>query len=171
MLGIVRGHRGALKVDSELGKGTTMRVLFPCTDQSLEVIAKNEPEAFDWQGSGTILVVDDEETVRAVAKTMLETKGFSVLTANDGREALEIAQQHDDIVAVLLDMTMPHLGGEDTFRELRQLSPDLKVVMMSGYNERDVTSRFPEKRLAGFIQKPFKQKALLGKLREVLGDS
>lgn len=169
VLGIVRGHQGAMKVYSQPRRGTTMKVLFPCSDQPLQPLEKNESLSVDWRGSGTILVVDDEETVRTVAKQMLEHWGFTVLTATDGRAAVRVFRSHmDEIKAVLLDMTMPHLGGEETFRELRRLKSDVRVAMMSGYNEQDVTSRFAGKGLAGFIQKPFGQRALAEKMQEVL---
>lgn len=167
VLGIMRGHQGAFKVYSQVGKGTTMKVLIPCTDQPLEALS--EPSAENhWTGSGTVLVVDDEETVRTVTKQMLEQRGFTVITANDGKEAIEVFRSHvDETDVVILDLTMPRLGGEDTFRELRRLKSDVKVVMMSGYNEQDVTSRFSGKGLAGFIQKPFGQRTLAEAIRGV----
>ena len=171
VLGIVRGHQGAMKVYSHVKRGTTMKCLLPSSDQPLQPIDKGESIVVGWRGSGTILVVDDEETVRTVAKRMLEHWGFDVLTATDGRAALRVFRaQQDEIKFVLLDMTMPHMGGEETFRELRRIKPSVRVAMMSGYNEQEVTSRFAGKGLAGFIQKPFGQRALAEKIQEVLGD-
>ena len=173
-LGIVRGHKGALKIYSEVDKGTTFKVLFPANelpDNGFTARRKNETEGKGWHGSGTVLVADDEETVCAVGKQMLERMGFSVLTAPDGREALKVFREHtDEIVCVLLDLTMPHMDGEETFRAMRRLHPGVTVILCSGYNEQDATQRFAGKGLAGFIQKPYNMAALREKLTEVLRD-
>ncbi len=109
-----------------------------------------------------ILIVDDEEAVREVASLMLKRFGFDILTAGDGIEALEVYKENgSDIVMVLLDMTMPHMGGEETFTELRRINPDVRVLLCSGYNEQDATSHFTGKGLAGFIQKPFQLEKLV----------
>ena len=172
VLGIVRGHRGALKIYSEVGKGTTFKILFPANelpDNGFAVRRKDQAEGKDWRGSGTVLIVDDEETVCAVGKQILERMGFSVLTAPDGREALKVFREHaDEIVCVLLDLTMPHMDGEEAFREMRYLHPDVTVILCSGYNEQDATQRFAGKGLAGFIQKPYNMAVLREKLVEVL---
>jgi two-component system, cell cycle sensor histidine kinase and response regulator CckA len=103
---------------------------------------------------------------------MLEVFGFRVLTACDGRDALEVFHQNrDDIVCVILDLTMPHMDGEQAFRELRRIKPDLRVIVSSGYNEQDVAQRFVGKGLAGFIQKPYKVSELGEKMREVFEPS
>jgi PAS domain S-box-containing protein len=173
VLGIVRGHKGALKIDSEVGKGTALKVLFPASEPAengFAVRRKAEVEGKDWRGSGTVLIADDEETVRAVSKQMLERMGFGVLTARDGREALKVLGEHaGEIVCVLLDLTMPHMDGEEAFREMRRLHPGVVVILCSGYNEQDATQRFAGKGLAGFIQKPYRSDGLRAKLREVLG--
>ena len=117
-----------------------------------------------------MLVVDDEETVRTVAKGMLQTAGFDVLTTTDGREAVEVFREHaDEITLVLLDMTMPYMSGEETFREIRRIKSDAPVILSSGYDEQEVTNRFAGKGLAGFIQKPYQYKALVKKIRSILG--
>ena len=124
-LGIVRGHKGAIKISSQSGQGTTFRVLLPCSTKEVEGSRSTAPASESWSGSGLILVVDDEESARTFAKRLLERHGFSVVTARDGREAIEVFQARcDEIVAVVLDLTMPRMGGEETFRELRRLSPD-----------------------------------------------
>ncbi len=172
VLGIVRGHKGVLKITSEVGKGTTFKVLFPANelhDNGFAVQRKGEAEGKDWCGSGTVLIADDEETVCTVGKQMLERLGFSVLTAPDGREALKVFREHaDEFVCVLLDLTMPHMDGEEAFRAMRRLHPDVPVILCSGYNERDATQRFAGKGLAGFIQKPYNMTTLREKLAEVL---
>lgn len=170
-LGIIRGHEGAIKVYSELGKGTTMKFLIPASsarpDPSAQGSGKEASKS--WRGEGAVLLVDDEETVLAVGKRLLEASGFSVFTARDGREALDVFKKHEEaIVLVLLDLTMPHMDGEETYRELRRLRHDVRVILSSGYNQQEVISRFSGKGLAGFIQKPYRLAELKEKIRGVL---
>ncbi len=163
VLGIVRGHNGAINIYSEVGKGTSFKVLFPVGNKQGEVITKKmvNGDSEEWRGRGTVLFVDDEETVLLVGQRMLESLGFSVLTAADGRLALEVYQEHmDEIDCVLLDLTMPHLDGEATFRQIRLLNANAKVILCSGYNEIEATTHFAGKGLVGFIQKPFNLKSL-----------
>lgn len=172
VLGIVRGHRGAIKVYSELGKGTTFKLLLPVSGKTAGQHAGPMTNDGTWNGTGTILLVDDEETIRALGKDMLQELGFTVLTASDGREALDVfTMNSNEIVCVILDLTMPRLDGEQTFRELRRIKPDVRVIMSSGYNEQEVTQKFVGKGLAGFIQKPYKMMEVSRKLHEVFGVS
>ena len=169
VLGIVRGHGGALKIYSQPQRGSTFKVLFPASQQAVEESVGPSAREQEWHGSGVILVVDDEETVRITTKLILEKLGFTVLTAEDGRAALEVFRSRvDEIVAVLLDLTMPHLDGEETFRELRRIRPDVRVILCSGYNEQETTNRFAGKGLAGFIQKPYGVRPRGEKMRQVL---
>ena len=173
VLGIVRGHRGALRVDSAPGRGTTFQVLFPSGEtagpsrEALEGgLTMPEPS---WHGTGTILVVDDEEAVRTVARMALERFGFEVLTADDGPAALEVFTAHADrIVAVLLDLTMPQMSGEEVFQELHRLRPDVPVILSSGFNEQDAVTGPPGAGPAAFVQKPYRPLELIDKLRAVL---
>ena len=172
VLGIVRGHKGAIRVYSEKGRGTTFKLLFPAA--AVPAAEERTPAgAAAVDGGGRlVLVVDDEPTVRAVAAKMFECLGFAVLTAADGAEALEIfAERGEEIWCVLLDLTMPRMDGEETFRELRRLKKDVRVLMASGYNEQEVSQRFVGKGLAGFIQKPFQLKELREALARLMGDS
>jgi PAS domain S-box-containing protein len=156
VLGIVRGHRGAIKVYTEVGKGSTFKVLFPATSQAAESLNDAVSAPTRWRGGGLLLLVDDEETVRAIGKKILERLGFEVLTAADGRQALEVFRaQADQIAGVVLDLTMPHMDGEETFRELRRIRAGVRVILSSGYSEQDAVQRFAGKGLAGFIQKPY----------------
>jgi two-component system, cell cycle sensor histidine kinase and response regulator CckA len=169
VLGIVRGHKGAIKVYSERDKGTTLKVILPASAKSAAAGPADTPHATAWRGSGTALVVDDEESVRGLAAHMLEMMGFTVLTASDGREGLEVYRREADRIRfVLLDMTMPHLDGSETFREMRRIRDGVKAILTSGYNEQAATGGFAGKGLASFIQKPYRYEDLLHVVRSVL---
>ena len=163
--GIVRSHQGALKVESEPGRGTVFKVFFPACAEKAAPSGAVADELPAWHGEGCVLLVDDEESIRVASRRMLERLGFDVLTAGDGLRALEIfAAEGARITAVLLDLTMPHMDGEETFRELRRLRPDAHVILSSGYSEHDVVQRFAGQGLAGFVGKPY----TVAKLRTVL---
>jgi CheY-like chemotaxis protein len=169
VLGIVRGHRGAVKVYSEPGVGTSVKVLLPASGLPAQKPQYDSGKVQKPLGHGTILVIDDEKVVRNLAKDILCRSGFRVLLACDGQEGVDVFRENaDDIVAVLLDMTMPRLSGEETFRELRRIRTGVPVILSSGYNEQDATERFAGKGLAGFIQKPYDAAELRQRLREVL---
>lgn len=165
--GIVYGHQGAVKIYSEVGKGSTFKVLLPAQEAAEKQGIKESPDG-DFRhlwGDGIVLIVDDEDTVCDIAKEMLEELGASVLIASDGNQAIELFEKNcEKIVCVLLDLTMPGLDGTQVFHEMRRIKPDVKVILSSGYNEQDATQRFVGEGLAGFIQKPY----TLAKLREKL---
>jgi len=157
VLGIVRVHKGSVKVYSEPNRGSTFKILFPAASKDIELEPPVESVSKKWKGEGTILVIDDEETVRSVTKRLLEVTGFKVLIAKDGTEGIEIFRKNtSEIIGILLDLTMPYLSGEETFCELRRIKENIKVILMSGYTEQDATNRFAGKGLTGFIQKPFR---------------
>jgi PAS domain S-box-containing protein len=168
VLGIVRGHSGAIKVYTELKQGTSFKVLLPAVDGKIAVSAIDAVSK-ELKGSGLVLVVDDEETVRSVARSILERAGYSVVEATDGQDAVQkFLAQKDKVRVVVLDLTMPHLDGDACFREMRRIREDVRVLMTSGYNEQDVVSRFTGKGLAGFLQKPFTQHQLLTAITTIL---
>lgn len=168
--GIVRGHKGVIKIYSQPGKGTTFKVFLPVTDQParLSVAAP----AVTKGGGELVLVVDDEDIIRRTAKSMLERHGYTVIVAEDGQRGLEIFKiVYDKVAAVLLDMTMPVLSGEETFSRLKEIRPDVKVLLSSGYNESEAIRRFTGKGLAGFIQKPYSSTALIEKLDAIIKEA
>ncbi|HWZ90229.1 MAG TPA: response regulator [Polyangiaceae bacterium] len=166
VMGIVRGHKGAIKVYSSPAKGTTFKVFFPAAEGSA---VRPAPEVMSFRGEGVALVVDDDQGVREAASRLLEFFGFRVLQAVDGRHGTEVFRQHHgEIVVVILDMTMPEMNGEETFREIRRVRSDVPVILTSGYNEIEATRRFTAKGLAGFLQKPFTPKELTRKLAVAL---
>lgn len=163
-------HRGAITVESEPGKGTAFRLLIPATGGTpVEPAEKNDPAP--WRGSGLVLVVDDEPTVRAVTIRALRLFGFETIEANDGFEGVESFREHaDEIRCVLLDMTMPRMNGEETFIAMKEIRPDARILLMSGYAEQEVADRFKDRGLSGFIQKPYELGALRDALQEALED-
>jgi len=167
VLGIVRSHKGALKVYSTVGSGTTFKVLFPVSSQPLT----SHPglAAGSLAGSGTVLIADDEATVRETARHTLERYGYSAVAVEDGAKAVEQYRKQGNVIKlVLLDLTMPVMNGEQALREMQRINPGVRVLLSSGYNEVEAVQRFAGKGLAGFIQKPYTSAALAEKVKEVL---
>jgi len=165
--GIVRGHKGALHVQSEPGRGSTFRLVLPRAIQPPDAPPPPSTAPTTWKGKGNALVVDDEEALRMVAARMLEKLGFTVTVASNGQEALEKFRAPGvKFDVVLLDVTMPRMNGVETFHELRRLRPTLPVLMMSGYDSEAAASCFTGPAPAGFLHKPFKFESLCERLRE-----
>ncbi len=168
--GIVRGHKGAILVESNRGEGSTFTVLLPALDHAAAVAPPRRRED-GWRGTGTILVVDDEFMVRTTATRILERAGFSVLTASGGAKAVNVFRERNhEIVAVLLDLKMPHMDGEETFAELHRINERVPIILSSGYGEQEVTERLFDEGIACFLQKPFQTSQLVEKVREALGE-
>jgi CheY-like chemotaxis protein len=171
LLGIVRAHRGAVRVESEPGRGTWFRLLLPCSTASAADTEKTIADIREWRSSGTVLVADDEEPVRELLRHALSKCGLSVITASDGQEAVERFREHaPDIAAVLLDLTMPGIGGLETFVEIRKIRPDARIILSSGYSAANVAARFEGQEIDGFLQKPYEPDALIEKLRDLLDE-
>ncbi len=169
VLGIVKGHSGTIMLSSKPGSGTTFKIFFPASDKPYAEKTGMPADLEGWRGDGTILVVDDEESVLDIAESILTDLGFTVLTAPDGREGLKMFKEKvDEIDLVILDMTMPHMGGVETFREMSRAKKDVKVILSSGFSEEDATAEFNDKGLMGFIQKPYLPAALINIVREAL---
>lgn len=168
VLGIVRGHHGAIKIYSEMDRGTTFKVAIPAIDLPAHLGLNSISSPETWRGTGTVMVVDDEDSVRSLFQCMLESVGLTVVAAKDGRDGLEkFREQSDSIDLVILDMTMPHLDGPQTFREMRRIRANVKAILTSGYNEQTAIDQFAGKGLAGFLQKPFRFEELVSIVRKV----
>jgi two-component system, cell cycle sensor histidine kinase and response regulator CckA len=170
-LGVVRRYKGAVLVRSELGRGTTISALLPPaseTGSEEEPVTSRQDE--DWGSEGTVLLADDEDTVRYVAKGILERMGFSVLTAADGAGAVELfREQSEEIRCVILDMNMPGMSGAETLDELRAIREDVRVIAASGFTPELVLAELAGRRVDGFIEKPYQATILGETLRRLLG--
>ncbi len=173
VLGIVSTHNGAIFVDSTPGKGTTVSVLFPASEaEHLHAdpgLGEEAGPAGMTGPKGLVLVVDDEEGIRDVCSVFVEHLGFEAIAAADGNEAIELYRKHaGQIVCVLLDLTMPMLDGIGTYQELTDIRKDIPVILSSGFSEHNISRRFSNIGLAGFIQKPYTLHELKDKIAHVL---
>ncbi|NTV73532.1 MAG: response regulator [Holophaga sp.] len=167
--GILRSHQGGIQVVTEAGSGSTFRLVFPAlpgrAPEASPPIAR--PDAY--RGCGLILVVDDEDAIRTVAARALQRLGFATLEARDGLEALLLAEADGPrIRLVLMDLTMPHLGGEDACRGLRRAGSIAPILLTSGYSPEEARHRLTGTALAGFLQKPYRLEALVASVRNAL---
>lgn len=170
VLGIIRGHNGALQVKSKLGEGASFCILLPPSKQGAPERLVKTSDVVDWHSDGRILIVDDESNVRSITGAFAEKLGFEILTATDGQEGVDVFQKHHQkIDVVLMDMTMPRLGGMDAMQKMRKINSGIPIVLVSGYSEMEGCSTVSgEGKADGFLQKPFKFKDLKKSLYKVL---
>jgi CheY-like chemotaxis protein len=171
VLGIMRGHRGAILVDSQAGCGSRVELLLPAAAGELPRAAPASGSSSPVEGKPvgsaglTVLVVDDETMVREVSRAMLERLGHSVLEACDGLEALEVfGRRQDEVACVLLDLTMPRMDGLAALVELRRLKPEIGIILTSGYSEQEAVRRVTGPVPDAFLQKPFRFEELVNAL-------
>ncbi|HOI95323.1 MAG TPA: histidine kinase N-terminal 7TM domain-containing protein [Syntrophobacter fumaroxidans] len=177
VLGIVRGHDGAIMVDSAPGRGTKVTLLFRVHEEKPVHPEPRAPAVFpSMEGdpalsSGTVLVVDDEDMVREVCEAILRHFGFKVLTAAGGEEALDVFRANrGEIRCVILDLTMPMMDGPTVFGHILAVQPEMPVILASGYSLAEVSRRYGDRGFAGFIQKPYSTQHLYDELRKVLAN-
>jgi len=172
VLGIVRGHKGAVKVQSEPNRGTTFTLLFPAESAPASSTAVETPLTTPAATRDPhVLLVEDEEAVRLVTQRILSSAGYTVTTADDGQKAVDLvtgSPRHFDIV--LLDMTMPNMDGEEAFKWMRKINPELRVLIMSGYSEQETLRRFEGEKGTAFLSKPFSRASLMEKVQSVLAN-
>jgi CheY-like chemotaxis protein len=165
--GIVKNHGGYIDVESEKGKGTTFRIFFPASEKELKEEKKTYEDILI--GKETVLLVDDEDMIVDVGVQILKILGYKVLVGRNGKEALEIYKMNrEDINLIILDMIMPNMGGVETFDKIKEIDPDVKILLSSGYSVDGQAMTLLNKGCNGFIQKPFNIVQLSQKIREVL---
>jgi len=165
--GIIRGHGGYIDVDSEKGAGTTFSIYLPVSEKKARRTTKAAERLV--KGTGTVLLVDDEEVILEVGQELLKVMGYRVLIARDGKEAIDVYRNNrDDIDIVVLDIVMPNMGGGEAYDRMKEINPNIKVLLSSGYSIEGQATEILERGCNGFIQKPFNIKALSRKIREIL---
>jgi len=165
--GIIKGHGGYIEVDSKKGRGATFRIYLPASGKKVQKAVKTADQLI--KGTGTVLLVDDEEVILEVGKELLEGMGYRVLTAKDGKKAVEAYKKNrDEIDIVLLDMVMPNMGGGEAYDRMKEINPDIKALLSSGFSIDGEASEILERGCNGFIQKPFSMKELSGRIRNIL---
>ena len=167
MLGIVRGHRAGIHVESLPETGTTFILLFPASEAT--VFSEPERPEAPHPVTGTVLVADDEAIIRELAREALEAAGLEVIEARDGQEAVDLFREWAGRVdLVLLDMTMPRMGGAEAFRLIRQMAPSARILLTSGYTQQESLDALADLTPDGFLQKPFRIRDLVAKVRDVM---
>jgi CheY-like chemotaxis protein len=164
--GIIKNHNGVINVYSEKGQGSTFNVYLPASTKT--VVNENRATQPILKGSEKVLLVDDEDIIIDVGREILESLGYSVVTALSGESAIDLYKRDPDIDLVILDMIMPEMGGGEVFDQLRQINPEVKVILSSGYSLNGQAIDIMERGCSGFIQKPFSVEQISIKIREVL---
>ena len=167
--GIIKAHKGSIKIESQIGTGSIFKVLFPVTHEKETPSDSKEPNLEKLEKTGTVIFCDDDENIRTIGKKMLEKIGFTTLLASNGLEAIEIYNDmKDDIVLIISDLTMPEMTGREVLTRLQNLSPHLPIIISSGYNEIEVSGYIKNKKNIGFLQKPYNLSDLQSMIRKVL---
>jgi PAS domain S-box-containing protein len=168
--GIILSHGGALQLSSQQGQGTTFKVYLPVQiSEPVEIESTQKVSSGLWQGSGTILLVEDDEQVMSIARTMLRELGFFVIEASNGKDALELYQQNAvDITLVMTDMGMPVMDGYELFSELKKLKPELPILISSGFGDVEITSKIARDEITGLISKPYRFDLLQETVKSVM---
>jgi PAS domain S-box-containing protein len=166
--GIVKQHGGFIHLYSEPGKGTAFKVYFPAIEAQPDAVPAKRKEEILRGGTETILLAEDEEAIRLFIERTLKERGYNILIARNGEEAIDIFRQKKEIDLAVLDMVMPRKGGKEAFEEMHQQNPRLKVIFMSGYSANAIHDSFVLIAGTPFLQKPFGPTTLARKIREVL---
>ncbi len=157
VIGVIKSHHGGVKVYSEKGKGTTFKIFLPAVEWMEEKETVFTEERKEEKYSGKILLAEDEDTVRAITQRMLEHLGFEVLSAIDGREAVQIFREHHKFIQlVMLDLTMPHLDGYEACMEIKKIREDIPIILTSGYPHDQIETKIKMNAFIGYIQKPYR---------------
>lgn len=165
--GIIKNHGGFINVCSEIGKGTTFNIYLPSSKNML--VEEKQPRGAVEKGEGTILLVDDEETIIDVCGQLLKRIGYKVMTAKSCKEALEVYERNmSEIDMVIVDMIMPEISGGETYDRLKEINSDLKILLSSGYSIDGQAQEILDRGCNGFIQKPFSMKDISIKISEIL---
>jgi two-component system cell cycle sensor histidine kinase/response regulator CckA len=166
--GIVKGHDGYIHVTSRQGHGASFSIYLPASEKTVREALRHADRLI--AGTETVLFVDDEDAIREVGEELLQAMGYSVLLARDGKEAVELYEKNgDNIDIVLLDIVMPHMGGSEVYEKMKEINPNIKVLLLSGYSIDGEATDILDRGCDGFIQKPFTMKELSGKIREIMG--
>jgi len=172
VLGIIRGHKGGVRIESEVGKGTTFEILFPLLDDAAAPEKEEIKERERFSGSGKkVLLIDDEEPVVELLADVFTDAKFDVLQTMNPVEGIELYRAHrQEISIVILDYSMPDMDGKAAFEELAKINQDVKVLLCSGYTEEEMQSGFGKIRPAGFIKKPYRPSTLLAQVAKILSE-
>jgi PAS domain S-box-containing protein len=169
--GIIKNHNGFINVYSEKGEGTTFNIYLPASEKETGKEREIDEELIKGKGTETVLLVDDEYMIIEVGQGIIENLGYEVLIAKSGKEAIEIYKKNSDkIDMIILDMIMPNMDGGDTYDRLKEINPDVKVLLSSGYSVNGQASEILERGCDGFIQKPYGAIDLSQKIREILDE-
>ncbi len=165
--GIIKGHDGYIDVDSKQGHGTTFSIYLPASEKRIQKAVKSAEQFIE--GTGTVLLVDDEEVILEAGKDLLEAMGYLVLIARDGKEAIEVYRKNSDVIdIVVMDMVMPNMGGGEAYGRMKEINPNIKVLLSSGYSISGQASEILKRGCDDFIQKPFNIRQLTQTIRNIL---